>query len=262
MRHSARISRAFGATTVALLLGALALVGGAAADNEVGTLPGGTSIEVAIVNPAHNSVVNGPAVPVDGTAAVGQAQPVPNTALIYVIDVSGSTDVPAGAAVTRTATAMPTSSSIARSPPPGRSTRSRSRTARCSTWASSSSPARPPRATSIHWWGRPAHRPRDGRQLGRRAGRRAGAHVGVLDLRRRRRPEPVYVPQRRQPDELRRGDERGEHARGPQRSDDEDRRLPVRRHGDGRRRRRRPDHRRSGSRDQSTRPSRSARRRR
>ena len=96
MRHSARISRAFGAMTVALLLGALALVGGAAADNEVGALPGGTSIEVAIVNPAHNSVVNGPAVPVTGTAAVGQGQPVPNTALIYVIDVSGSTDFPGG----------------------------------------------------------------------------------------------------------------------------------------------------------------------
>ena len=89
-------TRALGAATVAALFGLLTLVGGAAADNEAGTLPGGTSIEVAIVNPAHNSVVNTPAVPVDGTAAIGQGVPVPNTALIYVVDVSGSTDVPGG----------------------------------------------------------------------------------------------------------------------------------------------------------------------
>lgn len=90
MKNSAHV-RALGAVAAAVLLGTLTLVGGAAADNEVGSLPGGTSIEVAIVNPAHNSVVNGPAVPVDGTAAVGQGVPVPNTALIYVIDVSNST---------------------------------------------------------------------------------------------------------------------------------------------------------------------------
>jgi hypothetical protein len=68
---------------------ALALATAAAAAD--GSLPGGTSISVDVVSPSDGATVNGPAVPVTGTASVGQGVPVPNTALVYVVDVSGST---------------------------------------------------------------------------------------------------------------------------------------------------------------------------
>jgi hypothetical protein len=68
----------------------------AAAAATSGSLPGGTNISVDVVSPADGATVNGPAVPVSGTASVGQGAPVANTALIYVLDVSGSTDQAGG----------------------------------------------------------------------------------------------------------------------------------------------------------------------
>lgn len=59
-----------------------------------GNLPGGTSIAVSIDSPADGSVRPPGVVPVTGTASVGQGQPVPSTALIYVLDVSNSTQTP------------------------------------------------------------------------------------------------------------------------------------------------------------------------
>lgn len=60
------------------------------------SLPGGTNIAVDVVSPLDGATVNGPNVPVGGTASVGQGVAVPNTALIYVVDVSGSTDQAGG----------------------------------------------------------------------------------------------------------------------------------------------------------------------
>jgi trimeric autotransporter adhesin len=77
-----------------LVFAVLALAGAAGATD--GALPGGTSISVDITAPPDGTTVNGPDVPVTGTAAVGQGQPVPNTGLIYSIDGSGSTADPAG----------------------------------------------------------------------------------------------------------------------------------------------------------------------
>jgi hypothetical protein len=77
-----------------LAFAVLALAGAAGATD--GALPGGTSISVDIVTPPDASDVNGPDVTVDGTASVGQGVAVPNTTLVYVIDVSGSTDQSGG----------------------------------------------------------------------------------------------------------------------------------------------------------------------
>lgn len=85
------------ARLVPLALAVIAvLVFAATAAATDGALPGGTSISVDITAPPNGATVNGPAVPVLGTAAVGQGQPVPNTGLIYSIDGSGSTVDPAG----------------------------------------------------------------------------------------------------------------------------------------------------------------------
>ncbi|HEX6352526.1 choice-of-anchor P family protein [Actinophytocola sp.] len=56
-----------------------------------GQLPGGTSISVTIDSPAEDTVFPQGPVTVTGTAAVGAAVPVKDTALTYVVDVSGST---------------------------------------------------------------------------------------------------------------------------------------------------------------------------
>lgn len=56
-----------------------------------GTLPGGTSISVTIDSPADETVFPQGPVTVTGTASVGAAAVVKDTALTYVIDVSGST---------------------------------------------------------------------------------------------------------------------------------------------------------------------------
>lgn len=77
-----------------LAFAVLALAGAAGATD--GALPGGTSISVDITAPPDGTTLNGPNVPVTGTAAVGAGQPVPNTGLIYSIDGSGSTVGSAG----------------------------------------------------------------------------------------------------------------------------------------------------------------------
>src|SRR4029450_12156948 len=77
-----------------LAFAVLALAGAAGATD--GALPGGTSISVDITAPPDGTTLNGPNVPVTGTAAVGQGQPVPNTGLISSIDGSGSTTGSAG----------------------------------------------------------------------------------------------------------------------------------------------------------------------
>lgn len=69
-------------TTVALAIPAHAAVG---------NLPGGTSIGVTITSPADNSVVVPGPVTVTGKASIGTGVAVVDTALTYVLDVSGST---------------------------------------------------------------------------------------------------------------------------------------------------------------------------
>jgi hypothetical protein len=56
-----------------------------------GNLPGGTNIAVSIDTPADGAVRSPGPVTINGTASVGQGQPVPSTALVYVLDVSNST---------------------------------------------------------------------------------------------------------------------------------------------------------------------------
>jgi trimeric autotransporter adhesin len=56
-----------------------------------GQLPGGTAISVTIDSPADNTVFPQGPVTVEGTASVGEAAVVKDTALTYVVDVSGST---------------------------------------------------------------------------------------------------------------------------------------------------------------------------
>ncbi|MCT2583589.1 choice-of-anchor P family protein [Actinophytocola gossypii] len=56
-----------------------------------GQLPGGTTISVTIDSPADGTVVPRGPVTVEGTASVGEAAVVKDTALTYVVDVSGST---------------------------------------------------------------------------------------------------------------------------------------------------------------------------
>jgi hypothetical protein len=61
----------------------------ALADPVDGNLPGGTSIQVSIDSPADGTILPPGPVTITGTASVAMAEPV---ALIYVLDVSGSTD--------------------------------------------------------------------------------------------------------------------------------------------------------------------------
>ncbi|GHH41445.1 vWA domain-containing protein [Lentzea cavernae] len=81
MRPSITVGAALAATV------ALAIPAHAAVDN----LPGGTSIEVTITGPANNAVVVPGPVTVTGKASIGKGAAVVDTALTYVIDVSGST---------------------------------------------------------------------------------------------------------------------------------------------------------------------------
>jgi hypothetical protein len=70
----------------------------ASAADASGNLPGGTSISVAITTPADGALIASPPgdVQLTGTASVGMGVPVANTSLIYVLDVSGSTDQSGG----------------------------------------------------------------------------------------------------------------------------------------------------------------------
>lgn len=73
-------------------LAVVALTAGTAGAHPVdGTLPGGTSIQVSIDNPTDGAVLPPGPVTVTGTASVGMAEPVANTAVVYVIDLSFST---------------------------------------------------------------------------------------------------------------------------------------------------------------------------
>ncbi len=56
-----------------------------------GTLPGGTSIDVTITTPPDGARFSPGPVTVAGTASVGTGEPVPDTALVYVLDLSSST---------------------------------------------------------------------------------------------------------------------------------------------------------------------------
>ncbi|MCS7477632.1 hypothetical protein ACFFQW_46030 [Umezawaea endophytica] len=58
-------------------------------------LPGGTSIAVSVDTPVNGTVLPPGPVAVAGTASIGVGQPVASTGLVYVLDVSGSTDNPA-----------------------------------------------------------------------------------------------------------------------------------------------------------------------
>ncbi|MFJ5991611.1 choice-of-anchor P family protein [Lentzea sp. NPDC092896] len=81
MRPSITVGAAL-AATVALAIPAHAATG---------NLPGGTSIGVTITGPANNAVVVPGPVTVTGKASIGTGAAVVDTALTYVLDVSGST---------------------------------------------------------------------------------------------------------------------------------------------------------------------------
>ncbi|MCR3754263.1 choice-of-anchor P family protein [Lentzea californiensis] len=81
MRPSITVGAAL-AATVALAIPAHAATG---------NLPGGTSIGVTITAPANNAVVVPGPVTVTGKATIGTGAAVVDTALTYVVDVSGST---------------------------------------------------------------------------------------------------------------------------------------------------------------------------
>ncbi|WP_439658056.1 choice-of-anchor P family protein [Lentzea sp. HUAS TT2] len=81
MRPSITVGAAL-AATVALAIPAHAATG---------NLPGGTSIGVTITSPANNAVVVPGPVTVTGKASIGTGVAIVDTALTYVLDVSGST---------------------------------------------------------------------------------------------------------------------------------------------------------------------------
>lgn len=67
-------------------------VGGGSQALEEGTLPGGSPMSVDITSPADGAVFSvGDPIPVTGTAGVIPLEPEPDTALVIVLDVSGST---------------------------------------------------------------------------------------------------------------------------------------------------------------------------
>src|SRR5690242_19429900 len=93
--HGEAMKRAlYGGVGLAVLGIITANAAPASAHTVNGNLPGGTSIAVSIDNPPDGAVRPPGVVPVNGTASVGQGQPVPSTALIYVLDVSSSTQTP------------------------------------------------------------------------------------------------------------------------------------------------------------------------
>jgi hypothetical protein len=85
LRYSAGAVLASVATIVAMAVPANAVDG---------NLPGGTGISVVVTTPADGAVLPPGPVTVAGTASVGQARPVANTSITYVVDVSGSTTTP------------------------------------------------------------------------------------------------------------------------------------------------------------------------
>lgn len=89
-----------GAMATATIVAPLALgVSSASADTETGNLPGGTGLTVSIDSPADGALIGSPGattVNFNGTASVGEAEPIADTSLISVIDLSGSTTGGAG----------------------------------------------------------------------------------------------------------------------------------------------------------------------
>jgi hypothetical protein len=99
MRHHTRRifrrTRVFAALslTLALLVPGLSFSVFAADDPVVAsaTLPGGTSLSVQIDSPADNASVPFGSLTLSGAASIGEADPEPNTLLVYTVDLSGST---------------------------------------------------------------------------------------------------------------------------------------------------------------------------
>ena len=77
-----------------VVLAALSITGVRAA--VTANLPGGTALSVNISSPVDGAVLPEGPVSIVGTASVGTGEPVKNTTLIYVVDVSGSTYLPTG----------------------------------------------------------------------------------------------------------------------------------------------------------------------
>lgn len=76
-----------------LVAGLIALTAGSALAGTVsGNLPGGANISVAINTPANGALLAPGPVVIAGVASIGVGAPVPSTALVYVLDASGSTD--------------------------------------------------------------------------------------------------------------------------------------------------------------------------
>ena len=84
---------------VASALLALVLLAAGAAALTTGNLPGGTSISVGITAPADGLLIAYPpgTFPLNGTASIGEGQAVPNTLIVYVLDVSYSAIMDPGA---------------------------------------------------------------------------------------------------------------------------------------------------------------------
>ncbi|WP_152552161.1 vWA domain-containing protein [Actinokineospora spheciospongiae] len=110
-----RSKRMIGATAVAV---AAVVAGGVQAVAVDGNLPGGTSISVDVASPAAGTVVPQGPVTVTGTAAIGTGVAVKDTALTYVVDVSGSTAAgcAAGTILTCEQTAVTNLNAIAAAP--------------------------------------------------------------------------------------------------------------------------------------------------
>ncbi|WP_424186398.1 PKD domain-containing protein [Actinokineospora sp. G85] len=103
---------------VAAMAVAAVVASGAQAIAVDGNLPGGTSISVDITSPAAGTVVPRGPVTVTGTAAIGTGVAVKDTALTYVVDVSGSTasGCAGGTILTCEKTAVATLNAVAAAP--------------------------------------------------------------------------------------------------------------------------------------------------
>lgn len=81
-------------STPAALLAIAALLLSTTVFAASGNLPGGTTLAVDITTPSNGAVIpeTDPSIAVGGSAAVGQGVIVPNTLVVYVLDISGSTN--------------------------------------------------------------------------------------------------------------------------------------------------------------------------
>ncbi len=97
-RHGQAVQRPLVATPITADASRSVPAAASASADASGSLPGGTSISVTIATPADGALIASPPgdVQLTGTASVGMGVPVANTSLIYVLDVSGSTDQSGG----------------------------------------------------------------------------------------------------------------------------------------------------------------------